>query len=857
MPSTVDWEAAIVMMVVQDQYQSHRIQRSHADLAGRHELEHGRCKRESILLRQDSADQQEQEQTTNQQRGEFVEMAASIVSRPCHDTIAAEGRPERATIFDRSLVVATHHNVRTSKLHGRQRRFFARYPASFFGFLLILIALPDPIKAQFNADRFQMNNNEKKDHSSNSNNSPSPCPSQMPAGVCAAAARRAEAQRKAEEEANRPPPRVDGCQVFMAPGTFGSSNLGIYTAVPLKKGDVVNYPEIVIPFLFREWRSGSNKQHSYFKDGKLWDRYIWEGTLLGIETYQDTNRQASGAAFVPGVGCTVNSVLDMHNIDSTRGSVYDTAGISRVDSPGAGAFSPYHSSQTVVTADDIPAGSELFAKYGDYWIPDIPGVQVTFHHQLQQAEDLVQAQLEFVERQRTKGTLTSGLEEALWDFSTSFPLDYNHALTNLPRSFSWKEVEQMNRQKHTQQNGRSELHSTQEHDATGSGEEGIDEPAQECIDGHDSTETFAPGDSLVDELAIEKNPYPVVESFMREKQYVKSIDWLHKHGYCQDHMRPRPSTLSHAGRGAFAARDLPKNAVVGFAPLIHIGVHGRELLSIDYSNVGGMRGTSKRYDLVLNYSFGHSNSTVLLTPYGGMVNYINHNSQEPNVRIRWPRKELVSHKPEWLQKNPTWLRDVHEKVGLSFEYVALRDIAKGEEIFMDYGREWETAWLAHLEKWKPVPKADLYRSASDIQEPYFRTVQELKDRPYPPNVATMCVESYSGSGIDIEMDSNLERPTFKWTPPLKRISDLPVRHFCVVAERHAHEGGRYTYTVDLKIREGSSNKWIRIIDVPDVGIGLYDLAFSRDWHMPNSFRHYIQIPDDLLPDAWKNNLDKK
>ena len=69
----------------------------------------------------------------------------------------------------------------------------------------------------------------------------------------------------------------------------------------------------------------------------------------------------------------------------------------------------------------------------------------------------------------------------------------------------------------------------------------------------------------------------------------------------------------------------------------------------------------------------------------GMVNYINHNSKSPNVKVRWPDKELIAHKPEWLHKDADFLRHTIQKIGLSFEYVALRDIAEGEEIFMDYG----------------------------------------------------------------------------------------------------------------------------------------------------------------------------
>lgn len=44
------------------------------------------------------------------------------------------------------------------------------------------------------------------------------------------------------------------------------SNMGIYTGMDLKKDDVVNFPEIVVPLLFREW--GDHVEG--YTDGTLW-----------------------------------------------------------------------------------------------------------------------------------------------------------------------------------------------------------------------------------------------------------------------------------------------------------------------------------------------------------------------------------------------------------------------------------------------------------------------------------------------------------------------------------------------------------------------------------------------------------
>lgn len=84
--------------------------------------------------------------------------------------------------------------------------------------------------------------------------------------------------------------------------------------------------------------------------------------MADLESFNIHNVQNEKVVFVPGIGCTINSILDMRNVESTHGSTYDTAGVGRGD-PGAGAFCPYHSTHTV-SVEAIPRGGEIFADYG-------------------------------------------------------------------------------------------------------------------------------------------------------------------------------------------------------------------------------------------------------------------------------------------------------------------------------------------------------------------------------------------------------------------------------------------------------------------------------------------------------------
>ena len=62
------------------------------------------------------------------------------------------------------------------------------------------------------------------------------------------------------------PPQPE-CGVYMAPSTLGEyTNMGIYTGKALKKDEIVNFPEIVVPLLFREW----GEHTEGYSDGTLW-----------------------------------------------------------------------------------------------------------------------------------------------------------------------------------------------------------------------------------------------------------------------------------------------------------------------------------------------------------------------------------------------------------------------------------------------------------------------------------------------------------------------------------------------------------------------------------------------------------
>lgn len=614
-------------------------------------------------------------------------------------------------------------------------------------------------------------------------------------------------------------PQQPECGLYMAPSTLGEgANLGMYAGRDIaKKVDIQQ--EIAIPFLFRDWE-GPSFFHQYpgveggdHDDGALWFRYIWSGWVANIETYDTTNVQANKVVFVPGIGCTINSVMDMQNVKSTTGSTYDTAGYNRSD-PSAGAFCPYHSTHTVST-QAIPQGSEIFAEYGDEWIPEIPGAQITFNYVMDQAEDFLRDDyIPFVKKYGTD--LKPNVLEGLYNFTRDFPHSNPKILTVLPRKAEWKEIQQ-------------QLDDFQK----------IEGPLIVAM-----LQKAAQEPSYNPKFPYYTEHTSLVRHFIR-RNGKRSMDWIKENGRCCDHMTAATSTIPHAGRGAFATRELPKGTIVGYSPLVHIGSYAEKVYNVPYTEMGPKKDQSyNKTDLIYNYAFYHPNSTVMLSPYGSIVNYINHASSDlnlkANVRLSWPTTEMMAHKPDWLTKDVDFLTYTLEKIGLSFDYVALRDIREGEEVLLDYGPEFESAWKEHVNNWVPPPDADTYVHSSQWGEETLRTETELKTNPYPPNLHTVCI------------------PAYMWNPQqnahffLKLEKSYVDRVKCRVLERLPDPIDPTTlpevYTVELQMEGGP----IKTHHFPRNAIYLTDQPLSQDWHLPNTFRHPIRIPDDIFPESWIN-----
>jgi hypothetical protein len=304
-------------------------------------------------------------------------------------------------------------------------------------------------------------------------------------------------------------------------------------------------------------------------------------------------------------------------------------------------------------------------------------------------------------------------------------------------------------------------------------------------------------------------------------------------GYCLDNIVAGRSTIEHAGRGAFAAKNLDEGSIVAPFPVLHVSA--LSLVQIRLHESGRV---VIQPQLLRNYCFGHSNSSIFLYPYAPIVNHINHNSS-PNVELRWSKSSIPL-----LSKPLAFLQEPSSH--LLLELVALRPISEGEEIFLHYGAEWEHAWENHVQVWKPTD--DEYQSSESLNRafPILKTEVELRNNPYVENVFTSCFYRYTNQ-------TKTQTAEWKFTKGVYENRNLRP---CSVINREIAAGDKTLYAVRILNRHGlPSNQRIprgqphMVTHVPRQAIVFSDKLYTTDQHLETAFRKEMGL-GDIFPFQW-------
>jgi hypothetical protein len=340
----------------------------------------------------------------------------------------------------------------------------------------------------------------------------------------------------------------------------------------------------------------------------------------------------------------------------------------------------------------------------------------------------------------------------------------------------------------------------------------------------------------------------------------RSLDYLKKYGTCMDNLvQGAKSTIPGAGRGAFAKRALSEGNIVASAPLIRM--YKEHLNSYPVDEVTKERMVeAPEEQLMMNYVLGHPKSPFVFYPYGTGVNLINHATHGqfvPNVKLVWSEKKY--HNATYLEMDINTI----EKEALNpfvhvIDVIAIRDILAGEEILLDYGQSFDQSLKQFIAAYeKSIPTFALGNESAAVlnakNEP-FRTVKEQTSFPYPDDIGIVCYyDPDAARPVDSKSFDFLNdvEPKIDFTSTLLYSyadslngdeSPCDVLHVLNVG----YEGNEPRYLVRVDTDAGH----VYVVDVPQKAILFVDTPYSSPSQGTGSFRHYIEIPDEVFPTAW-------
>jgi hypothetical protein len=588
------------------------------------------------------------------------------------------------------------------------------------------------------------------------------------------------------------------CTLYLAPSTIPGAGLGVFTTIAKKKGDTVGQGDVFIPML--EVDGHNDKANKRLTDPSFtifnpFLDYVWTGESMGMAFEVVSN---DVVAMCPGLDAAINCNLALINVGKAL-PMWDDGGLHRSRDPGAGALTPYHNGSTPIILRDIPAGGELFKHYGDWWFETRPSLFKTapLTDDYPRAQRILDAfgRLMGIQKQQTSVTESSNITSSS-SSSSVFPVPLQRDLWTIVIDFPF----------------------------TSRTMNALPETLQDAWV------------AIQDELAAVYQPFAI-----------RNESYLEENGKCMDHIKPGRSNIAQAGHGAFAVRPLKRGTIISGSPLLHLPHY--QVLHMYGFHKNENEGQWKRnkemngQQIMLNYCFGHTQSTLLLCPYGGGVPYINHNQTLANVRVQWSKHGSTNQNDTWFNLTPPQMEWLY-RPNLALDYIALRDIEEGEELFLDYGDAFEAAWQNHLMTWEP--RSTSYASAHDfnlqMSESPIRTEHEQKFDPYPFHLQIRCHSILS----NYNWRQNVGSTSIMW--PLNEKG-----HSCRILHRF-YEGNADFYEVLVFQLRGTADEATQYTRsrVPRQAIAFRDMPYTTDLHLRNAFRFPIMIPDDIFPDAWRN-----
>jgi len=604
-------------------------------------------------------------------------------------------------------------------------------------------------------------------------------------------------------------PENEGCPLWLAPSytTPVSATLpkfGLYAGQAYEQNSTLPLSELAIP-LVDFFIKGNKARANGEKVFEFLENFLWTEEKIGAQWEGTVNTPG----MIPGIGMLANFHSTYSNVDfllasvllREQGNEFPDAGEA---SPMRGAITPYFNA-TLKATQNIPAGMEIFADFGEVW--DGNFTENVFQDKIHRydyhlADMLVERLIDLYEKHPDLGL---DMKEDVMDFLLQKVL----------------------------------------------------------------TTVAGPNAKTINSL-IPANPRKLKKiqevggTFMyRFQDVIRSNEWLEKNGFCLNTIRQGVSDIPNAGRGAFANREIEEGENVIITPLLHIA--DKELLtmySIDdeddetLNEVDGPIGKQ----ILMNYAFGHPDSNMVFVPTAPQVTLINHGSVEANARLEWANVyDIFSNPDDYLDMSVGEMADVKDPV-LVMKVVAKRKINEGEEITINYGTSWQTAWNAHESNWKKTREGKPHPlQAFDLRKQYKNKPLEIeKDDdidPYPNSVVVGCF-------LDTKDIPDGQQMTHQEFGTEMNLFDAPTRYedydsnslfYVNVQDRIEAPGFFYNYTIRASLGAGELD-FADVHDVPHNVCTFFDREYTSDIHLKDAFRHFIGMPHSMIPLGWRNNV---
>ena len=351
----------------------------------------------------------------------------------------------------------------------------------------------------------------------------------------------------------------------------------------------------------------------------------------------------------------------------------------------------------------------------------------------------------------------------------------------------------------------------------------------------------------------------VAEFSMKDKK--RSASWVEENGMCIDNIVAGTTSIPQADHGAFATRTIKKDSHIITTVVVPYSLNQLKLRKEwkGYFIHGG-------FQQILNYCYGHLDSTLVFFPAAPTVNFINHgNREKANAEIRWSTSSY--HHADWLDASVDETRG-KMKSGLLFDFVATKDIKRGDEILVYYGAEWEGSWDRHIQKFADksnftemigVPTAEDLNQ--EYAHPILRTVTEQKTTPYPDHLMTVCYFQQpencesppdNSKGVKCEVQSKYNGVNLK----------SPFYRQCEILSRHSTDDSAHWYTANVTVKTMKQNEKDQkkssheVIDhylvdyLPRNAIRFMNKPYTTDQYVEGAFRMPIGLDENMMAEQW-------